>query len=353
MTTTAGFTPRPYSAQFAAHRLYPFLGYASAAGAVIDLDAIHGRSEGMDLGDALSRADLDFTAKVVGVQSRPLPDDDGITGDAEVMDFPDHRAVIRINADGSKSPLSVMKSRYRVVQYADAFAFGQTLIDDFGASVCAAAAYGRPMGVGGVVVFRLDRALLINDEDVIELFALLRSSHDGSSNVSAEVIPVHQLTGAVVNTEIPGRPQQWNIRHSGDISAKFADAENTMRMVEEWAVAFRGMTSQMLGRGMTSDEFATFTHRVLPTPRGVGEKSRTDWAERRRALTSLYETSPNVAFGHGTCYAAYMAYCEYADHFSPARGADPQHQRNTRVVDGSAAKAKVKAWNHLMQIVNT
>lgn len=198
-------------------------------------------------------------------------------------------------------------------------------------------------------MLRLDRPLLINDEDDVEMFVLLRASHDGSSHVEASVLPVHRATGAALVTDIPGAPMRWVMRHTGDVQQKFADAVATMRMVEEWALEFRSMTSRLLAAPLDEAQFDAFARHMLPTPRYASERSAKTWADRRRHLTRLYAEEHGL-YGSGTCWAAFTAWCAYTDFHAAARGGDPQAARDARVVSGAKDGDKARAWTYLVKV---
>lgn len=84
--------------------------------------------------------------------------------------MPDHRTVIRVDEDGTRTGLAVMKTRYRIVQNEEGFAFAQSLVDDFSAKAVAVAAYGKPVGARAFIALRLERAMLINDTDVHHIY---------------------------------------------------------------------------------------------------------------------------------------------------------------------------------------
>lgn len=113
MTTVnaAPYTPLTYTEQVARGRAYTFLRHASRHGVIIN-DAGAGMTAdpaGMDIDTALTRGGLDFVVEMEGAQS--APDATGAT-----YAFPDHRCLLRVNADGTKSALSIMRSRYQIVQ---------------------------------------------------------------------------------------------------------------------------------------------------------------------------------------------------------------------------------------------
>lgn len=315
----------------------PLLDHAARMGAIISIT-------GMTLDDALTAGGLDFTVEELDVHS-------GADANGDTFAFDRHKALVRVDPDGSTSPLTIVRDTYQVVNYRDAFGFAQTLIDDFGANVVAVAGYGEPIGVAGYALLWMNRPLLINDTDPVDVYVALRNAHDGSSNVTAEVVPIHRATGAALMTDMGTHPQQWRFRHSGNVGAKFSDAVATVRMIDEWAVGFERVTTRLLGRRVTDAEFDQFTRKMLPTPRGASDRSARLWTERRRDLIRVFERSnAGGAFGANTAFAAYAAWTTYVDFHAPARGGDPQHRRNQRALTGVSAKDKARGWRVLVDL---
>lgn len=314
---------------------YGFMGLARAFGKTfIDRD--------VTIAEALEETELDFEV-VVGECHGHLPD-----GTQDAM--PGWWTLHRKNKDGSYVSFSAVQSRYRVVQNTDAFAFGQSLVDDFDAAVVAAAGWGKPQGVSCFVALRTDRSLIINDTDVHDVYVLISNSHDRSSGVTATVVPVRVDGNIHVTTAMPHAPQMWRMRHSGDIGKKFRDAESVMRMVENWALAYEEVTSELLSHRIDDQTFEAFTKFILPTPESASDSSALEWARRRATLKELWKKQPSSSFGAGTCYAAVMTLNAYVDGHAPARGDAPDLVRAERSLNGEAAKIKAKAWNWLTKI---
>ncbi|MDN5892881.1 MAG: DUF945 domain-containing protein [Nocardioides sp.] len=331
-----GATPTVRSGhQFLGERLPAFLGVAKVDGIVA--------RESMSVQEALVEAGLNFTVSLhEGQTNVPIAGGGTLTLPQE-----GHWSTVRSDPDGTKTFFGVVRSRYKQVQNTDAFAFGQHLIDDFGANVAAAAGHGKPIGVRTFLGLRLSETLNVAGQDPHDLYLLIGNSHNGDTGVTAAIVPIRRANMGEVVTSIPTVPQRWTLRHSGDVGGKMAEAIHTHKMVKSWMATYQRLTYELLGTRMSVTEFEQFTHRLLPTPRNAGKRSAATWAERRRLLVDLFSNAPTTSFGRGTRYAAVCAVNEYLDHFAATRGGDPKEVRYARNLAGQSVRTKELAWNLL------
>ena len=300
--------------------------------------------EPVDVVDAIIQSGLDYT---VAVTSEDVTAPMQVTGGSVNVTMTGFRGVVRLNADGTRSGLGVVKTSYRTCQNADAFDFAQSLLDDFDANVVAAAAYGEPVGARAYLALRLPNTLMAGGQDPHDVYVIVSNSHDGSSALTARVAPIRRVNNVEITAPFAGAPMSYTLRHTGDLGAKFRDAAATMSTVRRWIDTYESATFALLAESMSTDQFVTFAKTVLPTPRGASDKSAAQWSERRAALLGLYEKGASQGFGRGTRYAAFTAFCEYVDHYSVTRGGDPTTIRHERLLTGRAARAKSDAWQVL------
>lgn len=326
---------RPQSTPlYAGTRIPAFEGIAHQSGAVVS-------ESGMSVNEAVDIAGLGFT-----VSTHPVHSSVASNGGAAIVNMPQHRATIRRDVDGSRSGLGIVKGRYTPIQNRDAFAFGQHLVDEFDANVHAAAAYGKPEGVRTFLTLRLRDEIDIAG-DPHDMYVLIRNSHDGSTGLTAAIVPIRIASMSEVTVDTGRAPQQWTLRHSGNIEEKFAEAVHTMEMVRNWISTYTTMTYELLASPMGREKFTAFATWLLRTPRNAGPRAAENWAERRRTLTDLFEHADTCSFGRGTRYAAFCAVNEYVDHFAAARGGDAAATRHARNLNGQAGRFKARAWRLL------
>lgn len=337
--TMATVTHGPQSAPFAEAKVPSFIRWAIAKGGLVAPGA------GMSVTDAVRSAGLDYMVRLI---------------DNEAVDNSDPACparypmkgfftTIRQDKDGTVTPLSVVKSRYAIADNINAFDFAQALVDDFGANVVAAAAFGDPLGAKAYLVVKAPRTMTVG-HDPYDIYMVIMNSHDGSCGLSCSVVAVRRRDGVEVSFDLGRASQKWTIRHSGDIYSKYREAEKTMRMVDRWIDTYEGMSQKMLLTRITPDQIALFVKQFLPD-RGTGEKSQKTWAERRTQLHTLCRESYGHGFGAGTVLAVFNATCLYIDHHAATRGGSPDVIRARRALEGRNVLAKRRAWRLLSEQV--
>ena len=329
-------SPTGHSDDHGRDRTPYFIRAADGTGKVFD--------EPIDVIDAIEASGLDY---IVTVTDEDVLAPVSIAGGTVNITMTGHRGVIRVNSDGSRGPLGVVKSAFRACQNSDGFEFAQSLIDDYDANVIAAAAHGNPLGSRAYLALRLNETLMAGGRDPHDVYVIVTNAHDGNAALTARVAPIRRETEAEVATAFAGAPMSYTLRHTGDLNAKMRDAVGTMSMVRHWVSTYESATFALLAEPMSDAEFADFTKRVLPTPAGSKDRGAQQWAERRATLTHLFTKAPSQAFGRGTRYAAFTAFCEYIDYYSATRGGDPADVRADRLLTGRAARMKADAWKSL------
>lgn len=306
----------------------------------------HGKvfHEPVDVIDAIEASGLDY---IVTVSTEDVVAPVAVPGGTVNITMTGHKGVIRINSDGTRGPLGVVKSAFRACQNSDGFDFAQSLLDDFDANVVAAAAYGTPIGSRAYLALRLNETLMAGGEDPHDVYVVVTNAHDGDAALTARVAPIRRSTQTEVATTFTGAPMAYPLRHTGDLNAKMRDAVGTMSMVKHWVKTYESATFALLAERMSEAEFAEFAKRVLPTPPGAKDRGAQQWAERRATLTYLFAKAPTQAFGRGTRYAAFTALCEYVDYYSNTRGGNPSDVRAERLLTGRATRVKADAWRIL------
>lgn len=317
-----------------------FIRWARATGGMVATS-----ETGMSVVDAVKAAGLDYlvTAWTLQAVDHYQP---GVLPERIEMEnwFP----TIRLNADGTKIPLGVIRSRYTITQNASAFSFAQELVDNFDANIVAAAAYGAPLGSRAYLALKSPHTLNVGGTDPHDVYVVVHNSHDGSSAVSAEIIAVRRENGIEVSLHTGAAPQRWTLRHSGNVDEKYAEAVETTKLVEKWITSYEGMTRELLGARFGSAQIKVFTESFMPTPRGAGTKSADTWAKRRLLLTQVIRDEVDgLGFGAGTAMAVFNATCTYIDHHAATRGADADKVRMTRAITGRNVPQKQKAWTML------
>lgn len=320
-------------------RFPAFMGLARHTGGfyVQDLD------EPMSLDAALSAAGLDFEVKVSDIPVAALVAwSEGVT---EVV-HPKYRLSYgQQSTDSEPFPLGVVGKTWTPVQDHDAFAFGQRLIDNYGANVVAAGKWGDPIGSRTYMAFKLPESFLIGGEDQVDVYGQVVNGHDGSLGLSATVGPIQLSCTNQLPSLFGRRGGNIVLRHTRNVNVKMDQASLLMGLGTKWYDGFQPIAEKLLATPMTDADFVTFMSALWgEADPEAPTRTRNSDQRRRGTLHRLFREGTNPV-GRGTGYAALNAVTEYADWEQNYRGGDAG--RYSRLADGAAEKIKVSALNLL------
>jgi phage/plasmid-like protein (TIGR03299 family) len=194
----------------------------------------------------------------------------------------DRKAIIR---DDTGDWLSIVSKPYPVLQYGEAFDFLDGVSPDF------VAAGSLRKGKQAFMVVKAPESSMITPfaDDVHDLYATLRTSHDCSRAVEVMVMPLRQrcMNQLTLASFRSGVKHRWVITHTGDVKAKLAAAADTMSRLDLYAKAYVANAQRLLEIKVTTDNAHEILRRVLPDrPRRdeVIEKITTAWHTRTETV---------------------------------------------------------------------
>lgn len=288
----------------------------------------------MNLEEAMAIANLDNwnvrSEKIITVDSGIVP--------------PHAYATVRDTDDGPAF-LGMVGKRYKVWQNEEAFAPVQDILDTSELEMSTAGF--RNEGQQVFISMKVPEGILVGGEDRHDVFLLARTSHDGSTAVGFDVVCGRLACYNSLRPLLANAVSSWSMRHTGDMDYKVEEARRSLSLTFNYMDEFNAEISKWLDDYVVDEEFDFVVNKIAPvnedsTPGRVAKQK-----ERQFLLWSLFKDSPTNEFGRGTKYAAYNALTEYADHYLPVRGADPDGTKraNRAMSDGIVSKFKDRAFN--------
>ena len=243
---------------------------------------------------------------------------------AEWNDNSGAQYVIRNNPfNGGTDVLSVVGSRYKVVQNEDLFSFADNILD--GDSRCAWESAGSIKN--GKVVFgslTVPREMVLDPQganDTTKLYLIVFTSHDGSVAVQAAITPVRVVCQNTLNLAMRTAKQSFKIRHTQSAEGKIAIARETLGLTLGYFDAFEKEVQSLFAAEITDKQFNDIITKVYPKPADDASKiAKTKWDNKMVTLSDLYFNSPTNANIKGTKWGAFNALTERLDYFRPTRG---------------------------------
>lgn len=170
--------------------------------------------------EALRLAGLDWK-----VESRPIFDANG----QEIPGF------VANTRDSDGQVLGVVTNKYRVVQNEEAFAFTDHLI---GGEVRYETAGSLRGGRQVWLLARMPAAKVAGDE--VEPYLCFTNSHDCSSSVKVCMTPIRVVCNNTLNLALNSARRTWSMVHTGNISRKIMEAQQTLELADRYIKQFRG-----------------------------------------------------------------------------------------------------------------
>lgn len=182
------------------------------------------------------------------------------------------------------------------------------------------------------------------EEDLIQNYILLASSHDGSLCVLAKHTPVRVVCNNTLSMALAGHKQrQVSIRHTTNAVAQLREAHKALGLATRRVEVLKEATERLCTLKLNQKLIAHFLQTVFPSTAEVdGQPPSTKAIKHRELVHELYEVgAANILKGmRGTGWALYNATAEYADHLYPSRaGTDTLN----RIWFGQGERLKTKA----------
>lgn len=202
--------------------------------------------------------------------------------------------------------LGVVGSDYSIMQNEELAAFGTLL----GATPETAGSLN-----GGKTVFvsyRLDSNLVIDEQganDVINMYFLLYTSHDGSTKFVAAVTPVRVVCQNTLTIAKRGMKPVFEVSHSKNMDANVREAKKALDLQVKYTTKFVETANVFHETPMDDNEFDAIIQAAYPKKDDAGKATITRWNDKRDTLFGLWngKTQENIA---GTAWAAFNALTE-------------------------------------------
>jgi len=225
---------------------------------------------------------------------------------------------------------------YGVVQYRDAFAMCEELINHKGIQALFG---GAPnLGEQALLVFKQEGDITLGNQVKIVNHFLVSSTHDSSGKLTVLAVPM-DTNGLVMNVAEP----VVSVKHSKKVHDKVVQAKNLISKTNEAWASFEDNVKKLINVRINDDETHNFIKAV------VGDKESTRSQNIRDKIYDITKTGisrfyPNCA---GTLFGVVLACVEWADNHQTVRASkycdETTAALNAKLV-GDGATKKAKAW---------
>lgn len=252
--------------------------------------------EAVNSEEALRLAGLDWEVK-----QSPVLYNDKATG---------HQFNIRSSDD---TVLGVVGARYKPVQNAEAFAFTDELI---GGDVRYETAGSLADGKRVWMLAKMPDTKIL--DDVVEPYLCLTNGHDGFSSMKVCMTPVRVVCQNTLNMALSKAKRTWNVRHSGNIGSKLAEAQHTLGLAQDYMGAFAKEAEELYKIKIAPKDFKVLAETLFPI---TAEMSKRKEESQYLLQCQLKEAWNMDDLGNikGTGWGFVNAISDTATHRPPAR----------------------------------
>ena len=287
------------------------------------------------------KAGMDWN--IVETPVRYLADQIGSLG--SIMSFDDQKVLYRSD---TKAPLSVVSSRYQVVQPQAVLEFYRDLTEVAGYELETAGVLkaGRKFWA----LARTGKEAALKGNDVVKGYLLLATSCDGSLATTATPTTIRVVCNNTLTIALNGATSAIKVPHSTSFDAQAVKKQLGIA-VSQWD-SFMYRMKTLSERKVKNHEAMNYFLRVLCQTDGHADQAAVLTNERAlKKVQSLYEgqgRGAELAAASGTAWGLLNAVTEFVDHEKRARS---QEFRLESAWFGAGASLKQRALDHALQLV--
>lgn len=228
--------------------------------------------------------------------------------------------------------LGVVGGRYKPVQNADAFAFTDELIG--GGDVVYETAGSLSTGRRVWMLARMPDTIIL--DDVVQPFLCLTNSHDGFGSLKVVMTPVRVVCQNTLNLALQKATRAWNVRHTGNIESKMAEAQHTLGLATKYMEAFQQEAEELYKIKIAPADFKELTNALFPMTDDMSRRKEEAQYLLQCQLKEAWEMD-DLGNIRGTGWGFMNAISDMATHRPPARKTENYRENNFMyVIDAPA-----------------
>ncbi len=238
-------------------------------------------------------------------------------------------------------------SRYEIVQNIQAFDFFDAIVGKGEAIYQTAGALFQ--GERIFITAKLPDYIRVGngDNDLIEQYIFLSSSHDGSGSIVAAFSPVRIVCANTLNAALKNCSNKVSIRHTKDASKKLAEAHKIMKISSKLADELGEVFNRMAKVQITDKELRSFIETVMMPPAKetlTEEEFSTRFTNKVNDIVgyALGNATQQMDTTRGTLFGAYNSITGYHQHLKAYKTPD---DKLADIFGGNAERTQQKAFD--------
>ncbi len=228
--------------------------------------------------------------------------------------------------------LGVVTDRYKVIQNTEAFSFTDALL---GRGVRYETAGSLQEGRKVWLLARLPREYIISGER-ISPYLVFSNTHDGSGAVKAAVTPVRMVCNNTLNLALRTSKRSWSMIHTGNISEKVQEAEDTLFLADKYMDSLAGEFERLRKQTLSDQQVRKYIELLLPVEENATPMQTNNIQKLRQDMESRYFDAPDLQDTGKNAYRFINAVSDFATHAKPLRQtANYKENMFVRTIEGN------------------
>ncbi len=228
--------------------------------------------------------------------------------------------------------LGVVTDRYKVIQNTEAFSFTDALL---GRGVRYETAGSLQEGRKVWLLARLPREYIISGER-ISPYLVFSNTHDGSGAVKAAVTPVRVVCNNTLNLALRTSKRSWSMIHTGNISEKVQEAEDTLFLADKYMDSLAGEFERLRKQTLSDQQVRKYIELLLPVEENATPVQTNNIQKLRQDMENRYFDAPDLQDTGKNAYRFINAVSDFATHAKPLRQtANYKENMFVRTIEGN------------------
>ena len=218
--------------------------------------------------------------------------------------------------------LGVVGGRYKPVQNKEAFEFTDALL---GHGVRYETAGSLATGKRVWMLAKMPDITLF--DDVVEPYMCLTNSHDGFGSMKVCMTPVRVVCQNTLNMALDSAKRMWNVRHTGNIEGKLAEAQHTLGLATSYMKAFAEEAEDLRKIKVAPKQFSLLSETLFPVTGEMTKRKEESQILLQEQLKHAWDMD-DLGNIRGTGWGFMNAVSDMTTHRPPARKTD-NYQENS------------------------
>lgn len=262
-------------------------------------------------GEALERASLDFTVlKLPNVHILP-----------NMTEIISDNSFFTVRTDVNKILGDKLGSKYEVMQNAEAFNIVDEILQKGTARIETAGAIDEGRKV--FICLKIDKDIVVGNDDRIKQYLLISTSHDGSMSITATETPIRVVCNNTLTAALNGAKDAIKIRHTASATDRLREAMKVLKMLDNNADILTEEFNKMQDLEISKAEMFNYFGTIFCNPDEIkafqaGKTMRDLSTQKQNILAKVNYLSvkgigaaDTYRNGNPTMWTAYNAVTEY------------------------------------------